>query len=206
MANRSVRHLAVLLTIVGLTGWLHGRVGSIAFSTLVKDSDEIVLGRVVDVITVKDAKIARVKVLETYKGEKVDELFFFAQPTWVCDISEAVKNETILLFLRHYSDKREGLEKMFLPSLPSPQALEAAGVGKAMFLIVDNGRGRMPLRMIGGQRYATVWIDDVRLPPSVHTLGGPKTRSTFIRSVLLNDIVGLVQGSVASIDRSAQQR
>ena len=75
-----------------------------------------------------------------------------------------------------------------------------------MFLIVDSGRGRMPLRMIGGQRYAMVWIDDVRLPPSVHTLAGPKTRSTFIRSVLLNDIVGLVQGSVVSIARSAQQR
>src|SRR5438876_11409873 len=100
MAHPSLFRRAVLLTTLSLSNWLHAKVGPMDFSTLVRVSDAIVLGRVVDVSKVKGVKIAQVKVLETYKGRKVDELFLLAQATWTCDISEAVKGETALWFLR----------------------------------------------------------------------------------------------------------
>src|SRR6266446_4996845 len=106
-----------------------------------KMSNEIVLARVVEVNTVKGVKIARVKVLETYKGKGVNELLFLAQPTWTCDIAEAVKGETALLFLTTYVGGRD-----IFGRLPTRKELEGAGIRQPMFLIPDSGRGRMPLR------------------------------------------------------------
>src|SRR5215472_4655258 len=166
MVTRSLCRLTILVTVMSLSAHIYAKVGSVEFSTLVREADVIVLGTVVDVTTVKGVKVARVKVLETYKGRKVDELFFLAQPTWVCDISEAVKGETALLFLSSYTNPRSGMERMFLSPLPSRKELEGTDVGKAMFLIIDSGRGRMPLRTVKGQQYATLWVGDVRLPAS----------------------------------------
>jgi hypothetical protein len=39
-------------------------------------------------------------VVETLKGDSlVSRLFFLAQPTWICDVTEAEAGETALLFL-----------------------------------------------------------------------------------------------------------
>jgi hypothetical protein len=72
-------------------------------------------------------------------------------------------------------------------------------MAKAMFLMTNSGRGRMPLRTVGGQQCATVWVGDVRLPSSVLTIGGPDPKYSFIRSVRLTDLVELVGTSMASI-------
>jgi hypothetical protein len=204
MVNRSLCRLTILLTVVSLSARIHAKVGSVEFSTLVRQADVIVLGTVVDVTTVKGVKVARVKVLETYKGRKVNELFFLAQPTWTCDISDAVKGETALLLLSSYTDPRSGMEKMFLSPLPSRKDFE--GAGNAMFLIIDSGRGRMPLRTVNGQQYATLWVGDVRLPASVQTGRNPNQKYSFIRSVRLTDLVGLVGTSMASLSNSDTRR
>jgi hypothetical protein len=197
MVKRAFCQLAALMAVVGVAARLHAKVGSVEFAALVKASDVVVLGNVVDVSTVDGVKVARVKVIETYKGTKVDQLFFLAQPTWICDISEAMKGETALLFLTAYEDRWKGSELILLKPLPTREALQRAGVGQAMFQIVDSGRGRMPLRSVGGEKYATVWVGDVRLPVSVRTISGPKPDRSFIRSAALSDIVGLVQSQVA---------
>jgi hypothetical protein len=206
MVNCSLRRVTILLTVVSLSARIHAKVGSVEFSTLVREADVIVLGNVVDVTTLKGVKVARVKVLETYKGPKVDELFFLAQPTWVCDISEAVKGETALLLLHSYTDPRSGMEKMFLAPLPSRKELEGAAAGKPMFLIIDSGRGRMPLRTIKGQQYATLWVGDVRLPASVQTVRDPNQNYSFIPSVRLTDLVRLVGTSMASLSHLDTRR
>jgi hypothetical protein len=118
-------------------------------------------------------KIARVKVLETYKGRKLDELSFVAQPTWTCDISDAVRGETALLLLHSYTNPRTTSEHPLFSPRPSREELEAEGAGKAIFLLMDSGRGRMPLRTIAGQQYATLWVEKRAEVTQSIASGGP---------------------------------
>jgi hypothetical protein len=118
------------------------------------------------------------------------KFFFLAQPTWTCDIAEAVKGETAVLFLTPYV----GGKDMF-GRLPTRKELGQAGITKPMFLISDSGRGRMPLRAIRGEKYATLWVGDVKLPTSVPTISGPEPQSRFIRSASLKTIEDLIVGS-----------
>ncbi len=155
----------------------------------------IVLGKVIEVSIVKGVRFARVNVLKTYKGPELHEIFFLAQPTWVCDTSKAIEGETTLLFLRSYRDTREGLDQMYLSPLVSRKDLAQAGLGTSIFSIVDSGRGRMPVHLIKGQEYATLWVGDVLLPASMHTVPGPDPKYRFIRSVRLTDVIELVSDS-----------
>jgi hypothetical protein len=50
----------------------------------------------------------------------------------------------------------------------------------------------MPLRLIGGKRYATLWIEDVVLPGGTPTITGPEPRWRFIRSVRVSVLRYLV--------------
>jgi hypothetical protein len=59
-----------------------------------------------------------------------------------------------------------------------------------LFFIAHSGRGRMPLRVVGGTTYVTLWTDDVTLPSHLRTIAGPDARfARFIRSAPLADIV-----------------
>ena len=195
MSKASITRLLLVLILVAEPAELEAKVASIEFSELAKEADLIVLGMVKDVTTIQGAKLARVKVLATYKGEKLEELFFLAQPTWTCDISEAQRGETALLFLSASKDiPRQGMERMLFRSLPTRKKLEN-GLGPSLFVISDSGRGRMPLRMIEGQQYATLWLADVVLPPSVHTVAGPEPKYSFIVSARLADLIMLISFS-----------
>jgi hypothetical protein len=193
MTGRPSNVLAALLAVMALSSFSFARIGPIDFASLVRGSDLIVLGEVLDITTIKGVKFARINVLETYKGTKVHELFVLAQPTWVCDISDANKDERALFFLYPYTDTREGLDKLSSFRSVSRKDLEQAGLGTSIFSIADAGRGRMPLRTIKGQEYATIWVWDVLLPANVHTVPGPRPQYRFIRSARLIDILELTR-------------
>jgi hypothetical protein len=77
--------IALAVTVSGSSTYLHARVVPAEFSTLFKKADVVVLCRVVGVDTIDGIRIARVRVIQTYKGRRLDVLSFVAQTTWTCD-------------------------------------------------------------------------------------------------------------------------
>ena len=143
------------------------KVASIQFSNLVANCELIVVAKVESVSSPLIGKrYAKARVTEVWKGTNTTTVEFLASPTWTCDISEAKKGETVLLFLTK-SDKSRS------------------------YAIAHSGRGRLPLRTISGKSYATIW-PDVILPKQTPTIDGPEPEFDFIRSVdvtLLRELV-----------------
>lgn len=143
------------------------KVASISFEKLVQNSDLILVAKVESVTRPLIGKrYAKAKITEIWKGTQAEQIEFLASPTWTCDISEAKKGETVLLFLSQGGKSRS-------------------------YAIAHSGRGRMPLRTLEGKRYATIW-PDIRLPTNTPTIDGPEPKWDFIRSVdvtILRDLV-----------------
>src|SRR5688572_22763320 len=89
----------VCLAMIGVSP-LRAKVASIEFSNLVATSELIVIAKVESVSSpLIGKKYAKASVTEVWKGAPIKHVRFLASPTWTCDISEARKDETVLLFL-----------------------------------------------------------------------------------------------------------
>ena len=76
------------------------KVASMPFADLVANCDLIVVAKVESVSSPLIGKhYAKARVTEVWKGAKTNTVEFLASRTWTCDISEAKKGETVLLFL-----------------------------------------------------------------------------------------------------------
>ncbi len=115
-------------------------------------------------------KVATAQVIETWKGPPRREVRYVASPLWTCDTSHGEKGERVVLFL-------EGRQN-------SP-----------IMMITQSGRGRMPLREVKGESYATIRSNDVQLPKGTVTIPGPEPRYSFYRSVELSKLKELVRES-----------
>jgi hypothetical protein len=72
------------------------------------------------------------------------------------------------------------------------------------FAITWSGRGRMPLRIVDGIEYATLWTADVSLPATLVSIDGPeKEYSSFIRSARLSDVLAAVKTQIAQNSHKA---
>jgi hypothetical protein len=135
---------------------------------LVQSSDIIVIAKVESVSHPPIGKrYAKAKVTEVWKGAQTERVEFLASPTWTCDISEAKKGETVLLFLKKGGKSRS-------------------------YTIAHAGRGRMPLRTMDSKSYAPLW-PDIRLPKDTPTIDGPEPKCDFIRSVEVATLRDLVK-------------
>jgi len=144
------------------------KVASVSLENLVKQSDIIVVAKVESVNRpIIGKRYAKAKVLEVWKGPAVESVEFLASRTWTCDISDAKKGETALLFLKKGGKSRS-------------------------YAIAHSGRGRLPLRPVDGKQYATFW-PDIRLPENAPTIDGPDPQWDFIRSVELEWLRDFVQ-------------
>jgi hypothetical protein len=117
-----------------------------------------------------DKSYATARILETWKGKPAQTVEFLAEPWWACDISEAYAGETAVLFLVRGEQSRS-------------------------YMLNIAGGGRMPLRTVRGQRYATV-LGYVILPPKTHTIRGPMSAYPSIRSVRLETLRKLVASTL----------
>jgi hypothetical protein len=160
--------------ILGLLGLLllssaSARISSLPIEELIASSDEIVIAKVVELLPTSSAKgdlvYASASVEKTLKGKLSGSFMFVASAGWVCDTSGAIKDETALFFLGHADN--------------------------GMYYIQMAGRGRMPFREVGGKTYVTLW-DEVILPGDAPLIPGPDARYSFIRSVELGYIEGLI--------------
>ncbi|MBN8248701.1 MAG: hypothetical protein J0L84_14835 [Verrucomicrobia bacterium] len=152
-----------------------GKVTYITLQELVQDSTFIVVAKVETTHKPLFGKrTAKALVLEVWKGKPTERVEFLASPTWTCDISEATKGETVLLFLTQDGKTRT-------------------------HRIAHSGRGRMPLHTEGGRSYVAFWTE-VRLPKDTPTIAGPDPRMDFVRSVDLETIRDLVKRTLATTD------
>jgi hypothetical protein len=144
------------------------KVASVQFTNLVANCELIVIAKVESVSSpLIGKKYAKARVTEVWKGAKADTVKFLASPSWTCDISQAKKGETVLLFLTKDGKARS-------------------------YEIAHSGRGRLPIRTVEGKSYATFW-PDVILPKEVPTIDGPELESDFIRAVEVDILRELVQ-------------
>lgn len=116
----------------------------------------------------EEPKIADASVLEVWKGPKVSKIRFVASPTWTCDASDAIQGEKALLFL------------FGKPGEP--------------YTIAANGRGRLPLIIVEGARFLTIW-KDFMLPQETPKVTGPDSKFAFIQSVELARVREIVNAA-----------
>ena len=143
------------------------RLAAFHFEAMVSNSYMIVVAKVDSITPDSDAPTnAIVRVLETWKGPEHETITLSTAPTWTCDISNAKKGETILLFV--WCNQRSG-------------ALS----------INYSGRGRMPIDEINGRKYAIFW-PEVWLPKRIRVTEGPQPEFDFIQRADLEDLKKLV--------------
>jgi hypothetical protein len=126
---------------------------------LAKLSDAIVVARVETIRgwPLIGKRWAKARVTEVWKGPMMDNIEFLASGRDPCDISDAKRGETVLLFL---TQKKE--------------------LGWA---IEHSGRGRMPLRTLNGKKYVTYC--DVIFPAETQRIRIPDEKSEFNSAVEL---------------------
>ena len=142
---------------------------------LAEASEMIVLAKVKSVNGWAFARNRRATatVIETWKGPKTEIVEYRVSPTFACDISDAKRHETVLLFL--------------------------AKDEKAHWEIVWSGRGRMPLRMVNGKEYLT-HFGDVIFPTETVSITTPeKNEDGFNSAVELKVVKQLVLATGARL-------
>ena len=207
--GQTIRRLAGLFAFSGALSLvsessLCASVGPTTLKKLTMGAEYIVAGRVTSVIEIKGVWVATLRPNRILKGIEVPEIVFLAQATWTCDISGAEQGEEVLLFLQRYEfDPHPQPEHERNPAVWTSTFKEPAGfkeavheIGlKAPFMVISwSGRGRMPVRYVDGEAYATIWTEDVLLPRAVPTIDGPEEEyASFIRSVRMNKILSLIR-------------
>jgi hypothetical protein len=217
VSNDGMRFLAFLTAVVVcLAGECSPKVAPTTLRELTTSSDLIVAGEVTRVSSVKGLRVAEVRVTTTMKGQSSSTIYYLAQPTWICDTTSAIVGEETLFFFTKYRFDPHPASMAYVKPTgdPGTYAIENdvsplgafkeptgfreqinALVGDSHFWQVSwAGRGQMPIRDLRGTKYATLWVGDVRLSESIHTVSGPEPEySSFIRSAPLAAILAFVQ-------------
>jgi hypothetical protein len=153
------------------------KVAGVSFERLVRISDVIVVARVDRVSKpAVGKKWATASVIETWKGVLQTNVTFLASPTWTCDVSEANKGETVVLFL--VQDK-------------NPKR----------YVLAVSGRGRMPVYEVDGKRSVTFW-SEVRLLKDTPAVAGREPEREFVESIELQKLRELVGAALEAGSKS----
>lgn len=127
------------------------KVANIEVGELAALSSVIAVATVAEVETISGVKVASAVIERVFKGAPGKRVRFIAQPTWICDISAAVKGERILLFLNN------------IGNWTPPKDLDIRGAsrtsdraGEHLFVVSDSGRGRVVILHVGGVERAKV--------------------------------------------------
>lgn len=142
---------------------IQARVMEMVFDDLIEDADLIVIGKVESINHISDVRIAKFKISQTLKGTATDEIYFLAERTWTCDISDARVGEKALLFLSKYNY----LSKLEIQGIEKPDfklSFEKITYKTELFRIYGSGYGREPIRNIKGKDYISVPVYQIKVP------------------------------------------
>jgi hypothetical protein len=175
------------------------KVETVKLKDLTRRSEYVVLGKVLRVEVVDDVKLAEIEVSRILKGSPgVTRLYYWASPSWRCDISEAEVGEEGLYFLWNF-------EKEFSkPSEDHLQFLEKARPftqGARVYMLEHSGRGRFRPKYIEGWGYLYVHKDgEVIFPSSIRIVKRPNPEDPGLGLVLLEDVLSYIEKQ--GIDRA----
>lgn len=161
--------------------------GTMELSRMVKFSDLIVVGRVLNA-KVNGKPVAELEIIQTLKGDSSRKrVRFFAAPIWVCDVSAAEENETGLFFLRRY-----------FTDDPAERALpQNEPDGVPVFFITHSGRGRMIFKNIDGEDFVYAHRHgEVKFPNSLRFAHHPKPEDLDLGLVRLADVLAYIRKRV----------
>jgi hypothetical protein len=187
MVGRQIVAVTVLSLMLGHAA--SAKVGSATLEEMAEGSEVIAVVDDVKIHSVNEVHIAEATVSKIVKGPSdLKTLYFVASPTWTCDISAAEEGESALVFLHKISDRSAVFDK----DLGYDFELPAEGYDP-LYQVSHSGRGRMPIREVDGEKYAEIWLGDVRLPKGLETKPGREPEYDFIQDVKLDEILGTLK-------------
>ena len=163
--------------------------GSMTLEDMVQRSKYIVLGKVSKVKIVDDVKLAELEVLRTLKGDpSSNKLYYWASPTWMCDVSDATLNETAIYFL--WDPEVSNANKHHLRFLRRAHPFTQ---GAPIYLLQHSGRGRLRPRYMDGAGYLYVHkYSDVIFPSSIEIVRRPEPKDPDLGMVRLDDVLAFI--------------
>ena len=150
----------MLLALVCMAPMATKKVKTITVDELYQMSQVIATAKVESISAVSGVKVATAKIIKIFKGKPVtDHLKFVAQQTWTCDISTAIKGETILLYLSPVTSSLKEQEVTQLDGAASELALN----GFTLYSIGHSGRGRLALTSVKGAYAVAAYFESSTL-------------------------------------------
>ena len=168
--------------------------GSMTLEDMIQRSKYIVLGKVTKVEMVGDVKLAELEVLRSLKGDPGStKLYYWASPTWMCDVSNATLNEKGIYFL--WDAEVSKASKQHLRFL---QRAHPFTKGATIYLLQHSGRGRLrPLYMDGAEYLYVHKLSDVIFPSSIEIVRRPEPKDPDLGLVRLDDVLAFITNQVA---------
>lgn len=182
---RTIRCLCLALaSVIAFTATCFAEAGTMSLAEMIKSSDLIVTGRVVNA-KVGGKSIAELEITQTLKGKPfLRRVRFVAAPIWACDVSATEENEAGLFFLRrNFTDD------------PSERALpQSESDGVPLFFITHSGRGRMIFQHIDGEDFVYAHKrGEVKFPDSLRFAQYPKPEDHDLGLVRLADVLSYIK-------------
>ena len=171
--------------------------GTRKLEDMIQRSKYIVLARVSRVKLVDNVKLAELDVTCFLKGESnVTHLYYWASPTWACDVSDAQVGEEALFFL--WYPELAPASKEHLRFLKRARPFTQ---GATIYLLEHSGRGRFKPRLIDGESFLYVHkYSDVIFPTSIQIVGHPDPKDPNLGLMRWKDVLSFI--SVQAADRS----
>ncbi|MGH9968078.1 MAG: hypothetical protein ACREBG_09635 [Pyrinomonadaceae bacterium] len=166
--------------------------GTMKLEDMIQRSQYIVLGKVSAVKVVDGVKLAQIEVTRTLKGDPgITRLYYWASPSWVCDVSDAKVLEEGIYFLWYPEVSKPSKEYLRLLKRAHP-FLQGATVAD----LVHSGRGRLRPRYIDSERYLYVHkYSDVIFPVSIGIVRRSPEDPDF-GLVRLDDVLSFITNQV----------
>ncbi len=164
------------------------RVARTTLVDLARNADAIVIARVEGVPSFDGLPVARAVPTRVLKGNLGQgPLHFVAGPTWSCDMSTAVRGETVLLFLNRAETDRFSRKGYRQPGARVPV--------KPLYTLAHSGRGRMPLRTVQGRTHVVLPFD-VEAPGEVPVVPGKRGG----RALSLERALGIIRTQKSPVE------
>lgn len=212
--DRGARALILGLALMIVSPESRAMLRSVPMDELTRHATMIALGRVSEIMTVGGVRIAHLRVDRTLKGEPQTDVYFVAEPSWSCDISDAREGESGLYF---FTTHRFSERPQPAPEPPPPgferesfggyeevvgfrEEIEALGGGGPLYDLTNSGCGRLVERSIDGvdhYEYSHVWIP---AESREITIGDPKRSSE--RAAPVAEVIAYVLQIVAEPERA----
>ena len=163
--------------------------GTMTLEKMIQRSKFIVLAKVVRVKFVDGVKLAELEVTRTLKGDpSVTRLYYWATPSWMCDVSDATLNEVGIYFLWEVENPSPNKAQLRFQRRARPFTQ-----GATIYALEHSGRGRLRPRYIDGAGYLyTHKFSDVIFPTSIEIVRRPEPKDPDLGMVRLDDVLSFI--------------